>query len=136
MYRMGVPERRARLGHRLAAETRADSPPAVARSLVAVHSTDPSSVYRGIWNRLADGSLSAVEHALYQDRTLIRLLGLRRTVFVTAVDIAALIQAACGRAVAARERRKVPGWLAESGVDPDPRVALLPGVSRTGAGSG
>src|ERR1700685_2700702 len=110
---MGVPERRARLGqrHRLATAALAPDPSAVARSLVAVHSTDPSSVYLGIVNRLADGSLSAVEHALYQARRLIGLLGMRRTVFVTTLDIAALIQAACDRAVAARERRKVVGRL-------------------------
>src|ERR1700761_8671814 len=118
---MGVSERRARLGrrHRLAAAALAPDPPAVARSLVAVHSTDPSSVYLGIVSRMADGSLSAIEHALYQDRTLIRLLGMRRTGFVTTRGTAALIQAACGRAVAARERRKVVGWMAESGVGAD-----------------
>jgi hypothetical protein len=115
--RMEARERRARLGlrHRLAPEARAGGPPEAARSLVAVHSTDPSSVYVGLLSRMAGGSLSTVEHALYQDRTLIRLLGMRRTVFVTTLDLAALIQAACGRAVAARERRKVVGWLAESG---------------------
>jgi hypothetical protein len=69
---------------------------------------------------MAGGSLSDVEQALYQDRTLVRLLGMRRTVFVTSLDIAPLIQAACGDAVAVRERRKLVGWLAESGVDPDP----------------
>ena len=122
MHRIGVPERRARLGlrHRLAPGSAAASPAEVAESLVAVHSTDPSSVYLGILNRMTDGSLSAVEQALYQDRTLIRLLGMRRTVFVTALDIAPLIQAACGHAVAARERRKLLGYLAESGVGPDP----------------
>jgi hypothetical protein len=114
---MGVRERQARLGlrHRLAPEARADGPAAVARSLVAVHSTDPSSVYLGLLSRMAAGSLSSVEHALYQDRTLIRLLGMRRTVFVTTLDNASLVQAACGRAVAARERRKLVGYLAGSG---------------------
>ena len=122
MHRIGVPERRARLGlrHRLAPGSAAGSPTEVAESLVAVHSTDPSSVYLGIVNRMAGGSRSDVEQALYQDRTLIRLLGMRRTVFVTTLDIAPLVQAACGHAVAARERRKLLGWLAESGVDPDP----------------
>ena len=121
MYRIGVRERRARLGlrHRLAAGSAADGPVEVARSLVAVHSTDPSSVYLGILNRMADGSLSSLERALYQDRTLIRLLGMRRTVFVTTLETAPLIQAACGHAVAARERRKLVGWLAEAGVGAD-----------------
>ena len=122
MHRIGVPERRARLGlrHRLAPGSAAASPAAVAESLVAVHSTDPSSVYLGILSRMVDGSLSAVDQALYQDRTLVRLLGMRRTVFVTTVDTAALIQAACGHAVAARERRKLLGYLTDSGVGPDP----------------
>src|SRR6201999_3268329 len=109
MHRITAPERRARLGlrHRLAPGSAAGSPAEVAESLVAVHSTDPSSVYLGILSRMADGSLSAVEHALYQDRTLIRLLGMRRTVFVTTLD------------VAAQERRKVVGWLTKSGVGAD-----------------
>jgi hypothetical protein len=122
MHRITVPERRARLSrrHRLAPGSAAGSPSEVAESLVAVHSTDPASVYLGILSRMADGSLSAVERALYEDRTLVRLLGMRRTVFVTTREIAALIQAACGHAVAARERRKVLGYLSDSGVAPDP----------------
>ena len=91
----------------------------MARSLVAVHGTDPSSVYLGILARLGGGDIECVQRALYQDRTLIRLLGMRRTVFVATLDNAALIQAACSRAVAARERRKLLGRLAESGVPGD-----------------
>ena len=121
MQRIGVRERRARLGlrHRLAGGALAGDPVEVARSLVAVHSTDPSSVYLTLLARMTCGDIGCVDRALYQDRTLIRLLGMRRTVFVTALDIAPLIQAACSRAVAANERRKLLGWLAESGVGDD-----------------
>ena len=51
MRRIGVPERRARLGwrHRLAGGAKAGDPVEVAESLVAVHSTDPSSVYLSLW---------------------------------------------------------------------------------------
>jgi hypothetical protein len=49
---------------------------------------------------------------------------MRRTVFVAPLDNAALIQAACSRAVAARERRKVLSWLAEAGVGGDPDAWL------------
>jgi hypothetical protein len=118
--RISVRDRRARLGlrHRLALGSQPAAQPSgpaeVAASLVAVHGTDPSSVYLGILARLAGGDVADVERALYQDRTLIRLLGMRRTVFLATLDNAALIQAACARAVAARERRKLLGYLADS----------------------
>lgn len=119
--RIGVAERRARLGlrHRLAAGAQAGNPVDVARSLVAVHSTDPSSVFLGLLTRMTGGSIAEIDRALYQDKTLLRLLGMRRTVFVTTPDIAALIQAACSRAVAANERRKLVGWLNDAGVAED-----------------
>jgi Winged helix DNA-binding domain len=136
-FAVSVQQRRARLGLRHclahggppaaglpaagapAAGLPAADPVGVARSLVAVHSTDPASVYVALLARMAGGTLADVDRALYQDRTLIRLLGMRRTVFVASLDIAPLIQAACSRAVAATERRKLLGWLAESGVADD-----------------
>ncbi len=121
MQRIGVRERRARLGlrHHLAGGAMAGSPVQVARSLVAVQSTDPSSVYLAMLARMTGGGIKSVERALYQDKTLIRLLGMRRTVFVATLDTASLIQAACSRTVAARERRKLLSWLAESDVGDD-----------------
>jgi hypothetical protein len=127
VLRISAAQRRARLGwrHGLADGARAAGPEPVARSLVAVHSTDPSSVYLGLLARMSPAAgLPSVDRALYEDRTLIRLLGMRRTVFVAPLDNAALIQAACSRAVAARERRKVLSWLAEAGVDGDPDAWL------------
>ncbi|MFE0100548.1 winged helix DNA-binding domain-containing protein [Streptomyces sp. NPDC059009] len=122
MRQVGVAQRRARLAHRhrLTPDSRADDPVEVARSMVALHSTDPSSVYVGAWARMRDGRVADVERALYEDRSLIRLLGMRRTVFVTSLDVAPALQAACSRAVAARERRRLLGLLAESGVAADP----------------
>jgi hypothetical protein len=119
--RIGAAERRARLAlrHRLAPAAQAGHPADVARSLVAVHGTDPSSVFLGILARMTGGGIADVERALYEDRTLIRLLGMRRTVFVTTVDTAAVVQAACSDAVAASERRKLLGWLTDAGVAPD-----------------
>ncbi|MFF6860812.1 winged helix DNA-binding domain-containing protein [Streptomyces ardesiacus] len=121
MRRIDVAERRARLGlrHRLAVAARAKNPVEVAGDLVALHGTDPSSVYLATWARTNDGSVREVERALYEDRTLIRLLGMRRTVFVTTLDVAPVMQAACSLAVAARERRKLLGFLAASGVADD-----------------
>lgn len=121
MQRIGVAERRARLAlrHRLTADTKADDPAEVARSLLALHGTDPSSVYVGAWARMRDGRVADVERALYEDRSVIRLMGMRRTVFVTSLDVAPVLQAACSRAVAARERRLLLGMLTETGVAAD-----------------
>jgi Winged helix DNA-binding domain len=119
--RISVTERRARLGqrHRLAAVASAADPAAVAQSLVAVHGTDPSSVYLGILARMGGGGIADVDRALYEQRTLIRLLGMRRTVFVTTLDVAPVVQAGCSDAVAANERRKLLGWLTAMNLAPD-----------------
>lgn len=101
-------ERRARLAlrHRLAPGTHATAPEAVADSLVALHGTDPATVYLAVGARLADPSATVPEttRALYEDRTLLRMHGMRHTVFVFPADLTAIVHASTGLAVAARER--------------------------------
>jgi len=119
--RMSVAERRARLGlrHRLAGCALASDPAEVARSVVAVHSTDPSSVYLAVLARMSSGRIADVERALYQDRTLIRLLGMRRTVFAVPVELAPAVQAACVRPVGERVRRTYLKAIVEAGLGDD-----------------
>lgn len=121
MRQIGVAERRARLArrHRLAPEARADDPVQAARSVVALHGTDPSTVYLSAWARMTAGDVASVERALYHDRRLVRLLGMRRTVFVVPLDTAPVVQAACARDIAARERRKLVAMLTEAEVAED-----------------
>jgi hypothetical protein len=131
MHRIGAGERRARLAvrHRLAPGTAAADPVSAARSLVAVHATDPSSVYLGLLARMAGGgTLSDVARALYDERSLIRLLAMRRTVFVTTLDTAPVLQAACSQAVAGRERRKFLAMLAEAETEAESESGSAAGV--------
>jgi hypothetical protein len=86
--------------------------------LVAVHSTDPASSYLAFLAR-TDGDPASVEEALYDDRSLVRMLGMRRTVFIVSVDDAPIVQAACTRAIAVRERRKLVTLVEETGIAPD-----------------
>src|SRR5687768_9856243 len=97
MRRIGIDERRARLGvrHRLASAAKADTAEDVARGLVALHGTDPASVFLSAATRMRQPSVKAIEHTLYEDRSLIRMLGMRRTVFTLPVELAAVVQAAC-----------------------------------------
>jgi len=101
-------ERRARLAQRhcLAPAALASDPVAAARAVVALHATDPSTVYLSACWRTHDRQLAAVQRALYDDRRLIRMLGMRRTLFVAPVELMPVIQAACTDAIAALERRR------------------------------
>ncbi|MEU6287642.1 winged helix DNA-binding domain-containing protein [Streptomyces sp. NPDC046988] len=105
---IGVAERRDRLAlrQRLARSARAASPEEVAGALVALHGTDPATVHLAVGARLTDAAktVGATERALYEDGTLVRMHGMRHTVFVFPAELTAVVHASTGRTVAARER--------------------------------
>jgi hypothetical protein len=121
MRRIGVPERRARLGlrHHLAAVTRTDVVEA-ARDLVGLHGSDPATVHLAARARMRDPRVAAVEQALYEDRTLVRILGMRRTMFVEPVELMPVVQAACTDAIAVQQRRLLLTMLDQAGLADDP----------------
>ncbi|MFF5978579.1 winged helix DNA-binding domain-containing protein [Streptomyces olindensis] len=116
---IGVPERRARLAlrQRLAGGARAGTPEEVADALVALHGTDPATVYLAVGARLADPARTVDEtgRALYEDRSLVRMHGMRHTVFVFPTGLTAVVHASTGLAVAARERAALLKAMAEGG---------------------
>jgi len=115
-------QRRARLGirHHLAAPARGLAPADLVRDLVVLHATDPASVYLSVAARAHGLSTQDVGAALYDDRTLIRMLGMRRTVFVVPTPHAPLVQHSSSDAVAARMRRALVKELASVVTDPEP----------------
>lgn len=119
MYRFDDDERRRRLGvrHRLVPSVRDHDLTAAARSVVALHATDPSSAFISAWARTAGGlGVADVEHALYGDRSLVRVMAMRRTVFVApAADVPVLLAGAADD-VAREERRKLVALLEIGGV--------------------
>ncbi|WP_427167477.1 winged helix DNA-binding domain-containing protein [Streptomyces sp. C1-1] len=116
---VGVTERRARLAlrHRLAGPARGTAPEEVADALVALHGTDPATVYLAVGARLADPARTVPEtdRALYEDRSLVRMHGMRHTVFVFPTPLTAVVHASTGLAVAARERAKLVKDMATAG---------------------
>ncbi len=121
---VSVAERRARLAarHHLAPAGRAGTVAAVAESVLALHGTDPASVYLAAWARIdptGPGETAAVEEALYADQSLVRMMGMRRTVFVVPGVLVPVIQAACSDQVAERLRRQLIGVVQAAGIAPD-----------------
>jgi len=121
MRRIGVEERRARLGlrHHLAGAARAGVVE-VARDLVGLHATDPATVYLAARARALDPGVAALEQALYEERRLVRILGMRRTMFIEPVELMGVVQAACTDAIAAQQRRLLFDLIGRAGLADDP----------------
>src|SRR5262249_11942885 len=82
--RVSVEERRPRLGrrHLLAGAGADDDAVDVARGVVALHATDPATVHLAAAARMRAPTVQAIEDAMYERRALVRMLGMRRTMFV------------------------------------------------------
>lgn len=120
-----VSERRARLGirHRLAGNPAPDATEAAA-AMVALHSSDPASVFLSAWARVDPFLHEDLERALYEQRTLIRLLGMRRTLFVVPLDVATLVQRGCTDDLLPGERRNVVSLIESQGLAADGKTWL------------
>jgi hypothetical protein len=126
VQRISVDERRARLvrRHRLSPADRAGSALEAARSLVALHSTGPDTVFLSVHARTSGVSPADIEHELYVERSLVRILGMRRTLFVVPRDLVPVVYAACTRTIAERERRRFQQWIADSEISSRPAAWL------------
>ncbi|MFE7802256.1 winged helix DNA-binding domain-containing protein [Nocardia sp. NPDC057440] len=147
MRSIDAAQRRARLAlrHRLATAARTDEVTDIARSLVVLHATDPATVFLSVGARSHTATPAHVEQALYDDRTLLRLLAMRRTMFVAPVELLPVLQASCADALAEKQRRtygkflevagvvdgNVREWLAD--VEDETHKALLARGAATGA---
>jgi hypothetical protein len=96
-------QRRARLARRHALATPVEDAAAAARAVVALHATEPANVHLAAWAR-SGASVAEVDRALYADRSVVKQLAMRRTVFAFPVD---LLPAVWGSAAA-----RVAGMLA------------------------
>ena len=126
MRKFTVDERRARLSrrHHLAPANRAATATEVARDIVGLHSTDPATVFLSAWSRMKKAEISAIERELYDERSLVRVLVMRRTAFVLPPDLAAIALAACSRSVGRVQRKRLEQWIDKAGVANDPAAWL------------
>jgi len=121
MQRMDPAERRRRLArrHRLAPGHRAGDPVEAAASIVCLHATDPASVYLSAFARVEDMTVADLDRALYDDRSLVKHLAMRRTLFVFPREVLPFAQAGASARVAAAERRRLIRDVEKAGLFPD-----------------
>jgi hypothetical protein len=83
--------------------------------MIALHGTDPVTVYLSAWARTGCDA-DDVDKAIYNERVLVRMLGMRRTMFVVPDALVPVVQAACTDDVAKRLRRQLEKDLGGGGV--------------------
>ncbi len=112
-------QRRARLAVRHHLANPGPDVATVASDLVGLHSSDPATVYLAARARYAGDAAGALDAALYDERTLVRILGMRRTMFVVPTADAALLQHGCAQAYVPGERKRLVGMLEDQGITAD-----------------
>ena len=114
-------ERRARLAvrHALAPASRLGTPEAVAEAIIGLHSTEPATVYLSYWARSQSPERAHLERALYEERSLVKQLAMRRTLFAfpRALLPAALSSAAAR--VASTEQKRIARDVIKHGLASD-----------------
>jgi len=113
---------------------------AVVGDLVALHSSDPGTVFLSAQARVDGFRRQDLETALYDERSLVRMHGMRRTLFVFPAAWAETVNDACTRTYLAAERTRLVGYLESQGLANDGEawlddVALraLESIGRRGA---
>ena len=114
-------ERRARLAvrHALAPAFRAGSPEAVTQALTVLHATEAATVYLSCRARADGFTVADLDRALYIDRTLVKQLAMRRTLFVFPRDLLPAVWPSASARVAASERARMTRDVVKAGLAAD-----------------
>lgn len=114
-------QRRARLSvrHALAPGSRLSSPEAVVGAMTVLHATEPPTVYLSCWARVSGLEISDVDRALYADRSLVKQLAMRRTLFVFPRELLPAALPSASARVAETERTRMVKDLVASGITAD-----------------
>ncbi|MEE6280923.1 winged helix DNA-binding domain-containing protein [Georgenia sunbinii] len=119
-------ERRSRLSrrHALHPDHRLDDAVAVARAMTVLHATEAATVHLAVHARADGVSPADVDRAMYEDRTLVKQLAMRRTLFVFPRDLLPATLGSASARVAAEQRRLVARDVERHGVAEDGQAWL------------
>lgn len=118
MRKFSVEERRNRLARRhfLAAGGSASR---VTGALVGLHASDPATPYLSLWARCRGFRTADLDRVLYEKRSVVKHLAMRRTLWLINTEDLALVQSAASVRVADNERRRLIADLHKAGITSD-----------------
>lgn len=118
MRTVSVAARRRAVVRRHHLDGDAAGPDEVTHALVALHATDPASVYLSVLARSSATTLADVSAAMYERRDLVRWMAMRRTLFLFPRADIPTVQAAVSTPLAATLRRQLVSRLTRNGSRP------------------
>jgi winged helix DNA-binding protein len=111
-------ERRARLGVRHGLATPVADTLAAARAVACLHATEPASVHLAAWAR-SGASRHEVDRALYVDRSVVKQLAMRRTVFAFPRELLPAVWGSASARVAGQQVRRLAKEMESAGITSD-----------------
>lgn len=111
-------ERRARLGVRHALARPVADVLSAARAVTCLHATEPASVHLSAWAR-SGCSRADVDAALYAERSLVKQLAMRRTVFAFPRELLPAVWGSASARVAGQQQRRLAQEMQGAGVADD-----------------
>lgn len=102
-------ERRRRIAvrHAIAPSSRVGTPEEATEAVAVLHATEPHTVYLSLAARVDHPTLAEIDRVLYEDRTLVKQLAMRRTLFVFPRDLLTAAWPSASARVAAAERARL-----------------------------
>ena len=113
-------ERRARLArrHALGPAHRVADPVTATRAMTVLHATEAPTVYLSLAARVEGLTVADVDRALYDDRTLVKQLAMRRTLFVFPRDLLPATWGSASARVATAQRARLAKDAERGGLAP------------------
>lgn len=102
-------ERRARLArrHAIHPDHRVEDAVAATRAMTVLHSTEPPTPYLSLHARVDGLTRADIDRALYEDRSLVKQLAMRRTLFVFPCDLLPAAWGSASARVAGQEWKRI-----------------------------
>ncbi len=124
MRSFSIDERRARLARRQFLTREINDLVAVTGAVIGWHATDPATPYLSLWSRIPGFCTADLDRELYEKRSLIKHLAMRRTLWLVDAAHLPILQPAAADRVADTEERRLVADVEKAGVCPDGRTWL------------
>lgn len=115
MHLISDEQRRARLARRHALAEPAGSVAEAAAAMTCLHATEPASVHLAAFAR-SGASIAEVDKALYDERSVVKQLAMRRTVFAFPRDLLPAVWGSAAARVAIQQRAQLSRDVVKAGI--------------------